>query len=193
MSRVRTFIAIDPGENIRDHLINVRHKLSREVDDINWVEDANLHLTLLFLGEVRDRDLHSICRAVSKVAATTPMFPMEVAEIGCFPNPRRPRVVWAGVADGAEELVALHDALEQPLFDLGCYRREERQYTPHLTLGRCKSDAPGEQLAAALPKYRDWHGGDTTVREVLVMSSELRSQGPEYTVLGRGKLKPFGS
>jgi RNA 2',3'-cyclic 3'-phosphodiesterase len=87
-----------------------------------------------------------------------------------------------------QELVALHDALEPPLLDLGCYRREERQYTPHITLGRVKSDRPDDRLALALAKQAGWRGGNMDVREVLVMSSELRPQGPEYTVLSRGKL-----
>lgn len=188
MSRVRTFIAVDPGGPIRDHLVNVQRKLAREVSDVKWVEDDNLHLTLLFLGEVRDRDLPGVCRAVSKVAQDMASFAIKVKGIGCFPNPRRPRVVWAGVGQGAEEVIALHDALEEPLFQLGCYRREERQFTPHVTLGRSKSDEPSEQLSRVLPQYADWHGGDGVVREVLVMSSELTKQGPEYTVLARSKL-----
>lgn len=189
MARMRTFIAVDPGENIRSHLLLAQRKLAREVSDVKWVEEANLHLTLLFLGEVRDRELSEICRCVTRASATLNAFSIEVKGIGCFPNTRRPRVVWAGVGEGAAETIALHDALETPLFDLGCYRREERQFTPHLTLGRTKSDAPGEQLARILPQYEGWRAGDSIVREVLVMSSELTSHGPEYTVLGRGKFK----
>ena len=57
-----------------------------------------------------------------------------------------------------------------------------------MTLGRTKSDAPAEQLAMVLPKHESWTGGETTVRELLVMSSELTRKGPSYTVLARGKL-----
>jgi 2'-5' RNA ligase len=117
-----------------------------------------------------------------------------VEAVGCFPNPRRPRTVWAGVGEGGAELVALHDALEPPLLDLGCYRREERQYTPHITLGRVKSDRPTDRLAQVLTKNAKWQGGTTEVREVLVLSSELTPQGPVYTVLSRAKLrKPMKS
>jgi len=65
---------------------------------------------------------------------------------------------------------------------------KERAYHPHITLGRTKSDAPGEQLAALLPKFEKWSGGETTIREVLVMASELTRTGPIYTVMARGKL-----
>ena len=113
---------------------------------------------------------------------------MEVEKTGCFPNLRRPRVVWAGVGTGSQELCQLHDAIEGPLLDLGCYRREARPYTPHITLGRVKGDAETPLLAAALGKEAAWKGGQWEVREVHVMSSELMPEGPVYTVLSRAKL-----
>jgi 2'-5' RNA ligase len=113
---------------------------------------------------------------------------MSVEKLGCFPNARRPRVLWIGVGQGAQDLCTLHDDLEPPLLDLGCYRREERKYTPHITLGRVRSDRPADKLAAALATQAGWHGGQTTVQEIQVMSSELTSEGPIYTVLSRAKL-----
>src|SRR5205823_5512585 len=133
-----------------------------------------------------------VCRAVAEVCAGLDAFAIEVQGAGCFPNPRRPRVVWVGVGEGLQEMVGLHDALEPPLLRLGCYRREERQYTPHVTLGRVKSDQPTEGLAQALAKQADWRGGRIEVREVLVLSSELRADGPVYTVLSRAKLRGAG-
>lgn len=188
MSRIRTFIAIDPGDAIGGALAAVQRSLAKEATDMKWVEEDNLHLTLLFLGEVEDRDLLGICRAVEKAAAAQAPFSLEIVGIGCFPNPRRPRIVWAGVGAGSAELIALHDALEPPLLKLGCYRREDRPYSPHLTLGRTRSEQPGEQLARALPKFQKWRGGETTVKEVHVMSSELTPKGPLYTILARSKL-----
>jgi 2'-5' RNA ligase len=72
--------------------------------------------------------------------------------------------------------------------DLG-FRREERKYSPHITLGRVKSDRPTESLASALTQQAGWEGGEIQVEELLVMSSKLTPQGPEYTVLSRGKLQ----
>jgi 2'-5' RNA ligase len=188
MARLRTFIAIDVGEAIRDRCLALQDTLSRAGTDVKWVEAENVHLTLLFLGEVEDRDLPAICRVVADCCAQHDAFTLSVESVGCFPNPRRPRIVWAGVSTGTEELCALHDALEPPLLDLGCYRREDRQYTPHVTLGRVQGDRSTELLAAALTKQAKWRGGETIVREVQVMSSELRPQGPIYVVLSRAKL-----
>jgi 2'-5' RNA ligase len=188
MARIRTFIAIDPGKAIHDRIIALQETLARTGAEVKWVEPDNLHLTLLFLGEVDERDVPPVCQLVAETAAKQPAFAMTVESAGCFPNPRRPRVLWVGVTTGSQEVCTLHDALEQPLLDLGCYRREDRKYTPHITLGRIKTDPATDQLAAALAKQSSWKGGDTMVREVHVMSSKLSSEGPVYTVLSRAKL-----
>ena len=188
MARIRTFIAVDVGTIIRDRLIEMQASLAKEVADVKWVEPDNLHLTLLFLGEVNDRDLLTVCRCVSKATVARAAFPLEVRGIGCFPNPRRPRVLWAGIAEGAEELIALHADLEPPLLEQGCYRREERRYTPHITLGRVNDEQAAEPIAKLLPKHQAWSGGHTMVKEILVMSSELTSKGPTYAILSRGRM-----
>src|SRR5215831_13551301 len=149
MARLRTFIAVDLGQAIRDRCVALQEALARTGTDVKWVGPDNLHVTLLFLGEVVDRDVPALCQAVAGCCAEIEAFPMSVETVGCFPNPRRPRVVWAGVGEGLQPLCALHDDLEVPLLDLG-YRREDRRYTPHITLGRVKSEHPTDKLAAAL-------------------------------------------
>jgi RNA 2',3'-cyclic 3'-phosphodiesterase len=188
MPRVRTFIAIDLGKPIRDRLVSLQESLTKIATGIKWVGPDNLHVTLLFLGEVDARDLPALCRAVEEVTQTLSAFSLTIEGAGCFPNPRRPRVLWVGAGVGTQEVVALHDALERPLLALGCYRREERKYTPHVTLGRIRSESAPPGLAEALAKHRTWHAGDTMVREVHVMSSELTPQGPVYSILSRAKL-----
>jgi 2'-5' RNA ligase len=189
MARVRTFIAVGLDKSVHDRTVALQEALAQSGAEVKWVEPENLHVTLLFLGEVGDRDLPAVCRVVAECAAGQAPFPMTVERAGCFPNPRRPRVLWVGVGEGTQELVALHDALEPPLMELGCYRREERQYTPHITLGRVRSERPSDQLAGALAKHAGWQAGRMQVREVLVMGSELTPKGPVYTVMGRGKLQ----
>ncbi len=188
MARLRTFIAVPIDKAIRDHAVALQDSLARSGAEVKWVESENIHVTLLFLGEVEDRTVPEVCRVVAEVTADLAPFEMSVEGVGCFPSPRRPKTLWVGVGAGRQELVGLHDALEPPLLDLGCYRREERQYTPHITLGRVKGPTGTEQLATALARRADWRGGQVRVREILVMSSELRPEGPTYTVLGRGKL-----
>jgi len=189
MKRTRTFIALDPGKAIRDRLVSLQENLGKAGADVKWVEPDNLHLTLLFLGEVDQRELAPVCKAVAEVVAQHAGFPLSIEQAGAFPNARRPRTLWVGVGTGTQEVTALHDALERPLLGLGCYRREERAYSPHLTVGRVKADHPAEDLTKALAKYATWSAGEAIIREVHVMGSELTPKGPVYTVLSRAALK----
>jgi 2'-5' RNA ligase len=188
MKRTRTFIALDPGKAIRDRLVALQEDLAATGAALKWVERENLHVTLLFLGEVAARDLVDVCRVVGEAAALQPSFPMTIERAGAFPALRRPRTVWIGIGIGATEVVQLHDALEARLLDLGCYRREARAFEPHLTLGRVKGERAPGGLSAELIKHATWSAGETLVREVLVMGSELMPDGPVYTVLSRAKL-----
>lgn len=188
MARLRTFIALDLGKPIRDRLISLQEKLASDGAKVKWVEPENLHITLLFLGEVDQRSVIDICRAVADAAKQVPAFSVSIQGAGAFPNSRHPRVLWVGAGQGAEEVCRLHDALEPSLLELGCYRREERKYTPHVTLGRIKPDRSGPGLENELRKYQTWSAGETTIHQVHVMSSELTRDGPVYTVLSRAKL-----
>jgi 2'-5' RNA ligase len=190
--RIRTFIALGLDKAIIDHTVALQQTLARTGAEVKWVEPENLHLTLLFLGEVGERELLDVCRAIADGASRHAPFAMTVETAGCFPNPRRPRILWVGVGEGTQEVVALHDTLETALLDLGCHRREDRQYTPHVTLGRVKSEQPNEKLSTALAKQAGWQCGRMLVREVLVLGSELQPDGPVYTVLSRSRLGEAG-
>ena len=189
MPRTRTFLAVDTGDAIRKHAVALQKQLGRTIPDgVNWTDPGGMHVTLLFLGEVDDREVVQVCRAVKDVATREPAFSLAVSGVGAFPNPRRPKVVWGGVTEGADALQRLHAALEERMLDLGCYRKEDRAYTPHLTLGRITDDAAGFALVAELPKLADWDGGRVSVNEVRVYTSELRRTGPEYAVIARSAL-----
>ena len=188
MARLRTFIGVAIDKSQRDRAVALQETLAQATPEVKWVEPANLHVTLLFLGEVEDRAVGDICRVVAEQTQRHVAFLLTLERIGSFPHARRPRILWIGVGAGTQELCALHDDLEPPLLSLGCYRREERQYSPHITLGRVRSERPADKLVVALAKHAGWRGGETTINEVLIMSSELTPQGPNYTVLSRAKL-----
>ena len=184
---IRTFIAVEVTPTIRSRLVAMQRELASTAQEVKWVEEDNLHVTLKFLGQVDEREVHTVCRLAQEAVAGQDPFEMTVAGIGAFPNANRPRVIWAGVTAGGPELIRIHANLEQALRAQG-YPREDRPYTPHITLGRIRQITPNSQLAAALEQHQDWEGGHTLVREVLVMASELGSDGPHYTVMGRGRL-----
>jgi 2'-5' RNA ligase len=185
MARLRTFLAVPVNKAVRDRLESLQERLAGLGVDVKWVEPENLHVTLLFLGEVGEREVMPICRAAADIGRTHAAFSFSVETVGCFPNIHRPRVVWVGVGEGAAEVSALHDALESPLMELGCYRREERHFTPHITLGRVKAERTGAEITAALAKVAKWRAGEVQATEFHVLSSELTSKGPTYSVLSR--------
>ena len=188
MRRTRTFIALDPGPAIRARMAALQQELARSGAEVKWTEPANLHVTLLFLGEVDNRELMAVCEATQEAVHRVQPFEMSVDGTGCFPNMRRPRIVWIGVGKGLAEVRKLQAALEKPLLELGCYRREERQFTPHITLGRIRGDKPLAKLSVALTTNQQYQEGTLTIREVHVMSSDLSGRGSVYTVMSRAAL-----
>lgn len=188
MIRIRTFIAIDIDEGVRERMIALQEKFARIGSDVKWVEPKNQHVTLLFLGDVDSLDVVKVCRVVQSQCAKVAPFSLSHHGVGAFPNTRRPKILWTGITDGLDELVNLHTLLEEPLLELGCYRREARPYSPHLTLGRVTKEDAAETWGPILTKYSEWDGGTTIAKEVLVMSSELRREGPFYSVMGRAPL-----
>jgi 2'-5' RNA ligase len=188
MARMRTFIAIPLDDAVRRKATALIEQLGELGPGAKWVQPETLHVTLLFLGEVDAREILDISKAVRSVTAKLPPFEMRVAGVGGFPNLRRPRTVWLGVDEGADEIVQLHDEIEESLLKLGTFRREDRAFTPHITLGRCKGDDVTPEMHDELTNLADWHGGLQIVPGVQILSSELTREGPMYTILSRAKL-----
>jgi 2'-5' RNA ligase len=188
MARIRTFLSVDIGEQVRSRVLNLQSSLAESIPEVRWVEEESLHITLLFLGEVNELDLVPICRIATAVGKKLPPFTLEIGGLGAFPNQRRPKILWLGVGEGKESLQELHDSLETPLLEQGCYRREDREYTPHLTLGRLTKEDESIPWSSLFAE-NSTSLGEIKVEEILIMSSELRRDGPVYTVLGRAPLK----
>jgi 2'-5' RNA ligase len=189
VARIRVFIAVDVGESIRKKAAAMQDKLAGSASGVKWVDPASMHLTLLFLGDVEELEVVSICRIVKQQSAKLPPFTLELGGLGAFPTPRRPKILWIGITQGVEQLTRLHDALEEPLLELGCYRREDRAYSPHLTLGRLTQEDRGNAWSSIIARHAEWQGGSSEITEVLVMRSELGRDGPVYSVMGRGPLQ----
>ena len=141
MSRTRTFIGIDTGDAIRASATALQKELAKTGAEVKWATPESMHVTLLFLGEVDDRELHAVCKAVQEVAAGEPPFPFACLVWERFPLRGARRSCGPGSPMGAGSLQRLNAALEERMLALGCYRKEERGYTPHLTLGRVKGDS----------------------------------------------------
>ena len=137
MARIRTFVAVSVSPSLSGKIEEVLRELSRGIEGVKWVASDQLHFTLKFLGDVEDSELHGVCSAVIEAVRGFAPFEVVLAGLGAFPSPSRPRTVWAGVADGEQQLVAVQKAVDRALRRLG-YPRESRKFTPHVTLGRIR-------------------------------------------------------
>jgi 2'-5' RNA ligase len=184
----RTFVAVEISAAIRARAAELITMLAGTQADVKWVETHNLHLTLKFLGEVHEREITEVCRAVAQGAGQVEPFELEVRGAGAFPTAVRPRTVWLGASAGAEQMIVLHDRIEAQLAKLG-YREEHRRFQTHLTIGRVRGGGPGiAELGTLLVEQADFAAGRMTVAKATVFCSTLTPAGPVYEVLGRAPL-----
>jgi RNA 2',3'-cyclic 3'-phosphodiesterase len=184
----RTFVAVEINSPIRARAGELIAALQATSADVKWVEPHNLHLTLKFLGDVHQRDIAELCQAVSQGAAEVEPFELEVRGAGAFPTAARPRTVWLGATEGAKQMIALHDRVEDALAELG-YRKEHRRFQTHLTIGRVRGGGPGiAELGMLLGQQADVLIGRMNVSRVTVFCSTLTSAGPIYDVIGTAQL-----
>ncbi len=197
MPTVRTFIAIELSPEVLAALGQVQDRLRRGEGGRagRWVKAEGIHLTLKFLGEVPAERLEAIYQAVGQACRGHTPFELAVAELGCFPNLRRPRVVWVGVREETGQLAGLQEAVECELNRLG-FPPEGRKFTPHLTLARVQDRASPRWHSGASPREIEALGkavGTAQIGElarmrveaVSVMKSDLRPEGAIYTELYR--------
>lgn len=182
--RTRTFIAIAASESVRSGALAAADRLRRVAEDVKWVEAESLHWTLQFLGDIDDADIAEVCRRVGDVAAATPSFSLAVQGVGAFPDTLRPKTLWVGAGAGGKLLAALQAAIDARLADLG-FRRDQRRYVPHLTIGRVggRGHSANPALTDRLAKLTDYPIGEMPVREVTIYASRLARTGAAYTVL----------
>jgi len=187
---MRVFIAIDIDEQIRAGLNRLQQQLQNKADtkrnDVKWVSPKNVHLTLKFLGEIKDEQVVDVCNIAKDVAGRHKSFELAIESVGCFGG-RSARVLWVGLGKGKEGLLQLQKDLEEQLASAG-WPPESREYTGHLTLCRVKNPKAGARLAEIIENYRDFKLGTTPVDSVHVYQSQLTPSGPVYTVLGNYKM-----
>jgi RNA 2',3'-cyclic 3'-phosphodiesterase len=176
---VRIFICFDlPGE-IREKLRALQSALKPLGRGVSWTRPEGIHLTLKFLGDVESGRIADIAAALSRATTGTRTFAISVQGVGAFPNLRRPRVLWVGIEEPGGALTQLARGIDEALGTLD-FRREERPFSPHLTLGRVKSPDGIEAICQKLNAL-SFAPMTFSPSEVVVMRSDLRPDGAAYT------------
>lgn len=179
METIRAFIALDLSLEARAVLAEVIETLSQQVPDrsVRWIPVENIHLTLRFLGNTPVTQLEALYEQLDQAAAMHKPFTLYLHELGCFPNERRPRIIWVGVRGDQEQAGALQRSIEQAIEPLG-WDPEKRSFRPHLTIGRVKDNGARVEL----PWGKGVAPAPIAVQAIHLYESQLRPSGSNYTI-----------
>ena len=165
---MRLFIAIELPEDLKMAL----GRLRMDIPGAHWVSMEQIHLTLAFLGEVEETTIEKLTGKLARIHA--PGFKLCLSGTGCFPNRRRPHVLWVGLAPEPRlnDLVA---SVRSAVLACGILQ-EERPFSPHITLARIKL-SPSRDFDAFLDQHQKQKLPQFSVREFTLFQSRLTPQG----------------
>lgn len=191
VSARRLFVAVEPPEAVRRRIAalaaDLRRLAGRAADELRWVPDENIHLTVQFLGAVPEERLEDVRQALAAAAAAARPLSLEVRGAGGFPNARRPRVVWLGLSGEVAGLAALAEELGRRLAPLG-FPPEARPFAGHLTMARARDGRGAAGLGGALAAAAQAEGVAWRAADLVLFESHLSPRGPRYEPLLRAPL-----
>lgn len=180
---IRAFIAFNIPNDVKKAIITVRNKLKISgLGDIRWTRPEGLHLTLKFLGDIKSDDIMSIRKVMTSAAKFQAPITVAARGAGVFPNMKRPRVIWIGIAGQTKALAAFRNTLEAGLNEIG-FPRENRMFNAHLTLGRIKGPVDRHRFREALAALQPFESRLFSLEDVILFQSRLQSGGALYTKL----------
>ena len=180
---IRAFLAIEPPENILQEISRLQDKLKREISGrLSWTRPQGQHLTLKFFGDISKEDITSISAAVQKRVVAEQKLNMKIEKLGVFPDAKRPRVLWCGIAGDVEKLINLQKKLDGDFAAIG-FPAEDRSFKAHLTLARIKDPRDITGMSEALKKYDSFKAGEFIADKLFLFQSKLSPHGAVYTKL----------
>jgi 2'-5' RNA ligase len=194
---MRLFVAIELDDAARQAILAEQNRLKHVFDgsgrsSLRWVKPEHIHLTLVFLGELRQEDGDKVVQAMSE-AIQHDRFAIAFGGLGVFPPHGLPRVLWLGVQHGLREVGAVQQQVLERLGRLNVVAQgRERTFRPHLTLARWRRST-GSDRRTVLGLNKPEGTVQLAVTQVALIQSRLSSAGPSYTALCRSKLAVTGA
>jgi len=185
---MRAFIAIEIPDGVKEAIAAVQARVRSAAVVASWPRPEGIHLTLKFLGEVHEVRVPQIMRALTLALSDRERFRLGLEGVGTFPNPAAARVVWLGIVGEVGKLVALQAVVDQVMVGLGV-ARDDRPYTPHLTIGRIKHIRSRDAWLKGLAGSTNFELPGFDVASIRLMRSELMPTGAKYHELGKVALK----
>ena len=178
---IRSFLAFDiEDQKIIKRLTHVQAMLTKTGADLKLVKPENIHLTIRFLGDIHPPMVDAIHEEMKQISFSP--FQVQLEGLGAFPKPNYPRVVWAGIRKGTEELKDVFKQLEPRLRGLGI-TPDNKGFSPHLTIARVRSGRNKAKLAELLFELDDYEFGTINAECLRLKKSDLTPRGPIYSNL----------
>jgi RNA 2',3'-cyclic 3'-phosphodiesterase len=178
---MRAFIAIPLPDECRSLLDRMQQTLRSYGADIRWAAIPSIHLTLKFLGEADPDIIPNLSEALEQDIHSQHSFSLRLHGTGCFPNPQNPRVIWCGIDGDTASLSQLQQQVETSCARFG-FAPEDRDFHPHLTLGRVKGKRNLQPLIECIKMGSDLESS-FIADHFHIYKSTLKPQGAVYSVL----------
>ena len=192
---MRLFIALAPPAAALDHL-DAAFALYRPARaDLRWTKRELWHVTLAFLGEVREESLVKLEPRLERAARRHRAFALSVSGAGAFPNPARANVLWSGLAGDRRALAELAATVSAAARRAGAAPPDAgRRFRPHLTMARCRMPADVRPIVTALAGYLgpSWNAEAIYLIRSHLGGSAEPGDGPRYETLGSWPLLARG-
>ena len=184
---MRTFVAIALTHEIQNYLAGIQETLKKTQADIKWVQPENIHLTLKFLGERKEKKIEQIKEILEETVKDKTCFSLRLSHLGAFPKIDYPRVIWVGIDKGKEEIERIAYELEEQIAKIGI-PKEDKPFSSHITIARLKSPLNREKLVGALKRVECAEEKELRVEKITLYKSTLTPKGPIYEVLKESPL-----
>lgn len=179
--QIRSFIAFDiDNDSVINRIASAQKLLIQTNADLKLVEPKNIHITVRFLGAINPEMVEKVYAAMKNVKFTP--FNIQLTGLGVFPTTNYPRVVWAGITDGADQLKSIFEQLEPQIHDLG-FAPDPNGFSPHLTIARVRSGANKQRLVDLVERQENFDFGIIRADSLRLKKSQLSPRGPAYSTL----------
>jgi len=188
---IRSFLAFELPPEIMGVISNASGDMKNTFLNVRWVKPGNIHLTMVFMGNVSQEDLKPIGQAAADVCLGYGPFNVSLNGTGVFGSRRNPSVLWVRLNGDLERMSRFRDELQKNLEPFGI-KQERRRFKPHLTFGRFRKGAgTGSRLGELLERYKDLTSPTCVLNELVLFKSDLKPGGAVYTRLNVWPLTGF--
>lgn len=177
-------MAVELSAEQKKEIARLQWRTAEVLPQVRLTKQANLHLTLKFIGDTTDNKIETIIGAMEQSAAAVIPFSLKFHGSGVFPSSEKARIIWIGVSSGADQLSSISSKLDTEMQNIGIMP-ENRKYKPHLTIGRLRKPEPVEKVCRLMEKEHNFTTVESTIDSMVLVKSDLMPGGPEYTSLKR--------